>query len=143
MKRLKTSSLRKFLILVMVITLLCIPFSFAEDGSYNLGNVEKHITIQDNGATQIAEDVTYKISGTVNGVYRDVAISGNQSIDNISVETPGYYNTVEVINSSNNVQIKVWLYKDEAKTQKVSDEDVRIIYHYNFNKGVKIYNDIA
>ena len=143
MKRLKTSSLRKFLILVMVITLLCIPFSFAEEGSYDLGNVEKHIIIQDNGATQIAEDVTYKISGTVNGVYRDVAISGNQSIDNISVETPGYYNTVEVINSSNNVQIKVWLYKDEAKTQKVSDEDVRIIYHYNFNKGVKIYNDIA
>ena len=29
------------------------------------------------------------------------------------------------------------------KTQKVSDEDVKVIYHYNFLKGVKIYNDIA
>lgn len=135
-------NLKKFAIILLILTFLLAPVSFAE-GEYSLPSVEKHINVLDDGTTNISEDVTYSVSGTVNGVYRDVSISGQQRIENISVETPGYYNTVEVLNSSNKVTIKVYLYKDEAKTQKVSDENVRVIYHYNFIKGVKIYNDIA
>ena len=135
-------NLKKFTIILLVFTLLILPLSFAE-GDYTLPNVEKHINVTDDGTTIISEDITYSISGTINGVYRDVGLSGDQRLENISVETPGYYNTLEVINSSNKVKIKVHLYKDEAKTEKVSDEDVRVIYHYNFIKGVKIYDDIA
>lgn len=135
-------NLKKFTIILLVFTLLILPLSFAE-GDYTLPNVEKHINVTDDGTTIISEDITYSVSGTINGVYRDVGLSGDQRLENISVETPGYYNTLEVINSSNKVKIKVHLYKDEAKTEKVSDEDVRVIYHYNFIKGVKIYDDIA
>ncbi|OED30779.1 DUF2207 domain-containing protein [Methanosphaera sp. WGK6] len=127
----------------MIITILTVPAAFADDGHYNFQSVEKNIIISDDGTAIISEDVNYIISGTINGVYRDIPLSGEQRLENISVETPGYYNTVELINSSDNIQIKVWLYKDEAKTQKVSNEDVEVIYHYNFIKGVKIYNDIA
>ena len=135
-------NLKKFAIILLILTFLLAPVSFAE-GEYSLPSVEKHINVLDDGTTSISEDVTYSVSGTINGVYRDVSLSGQQRIENISVETPGYYNTVEVLNSSNKVTIKVYLYKDEAKTEKVSDENVRVIYHYNFIKGVKIYNDIA
>ncbi|WP_455645677.1 DUF2207 domain-containing protein [Methanosphaera sp.] len=144
MKRLSIPSLKKFIILLMIITLLTVPAAFAdEDQGYSFQSVEKNIIISDDGTAIISEDVNYRIHGTINGVYRDIPISGEQRLENVSVETPGYYNTVELINSSDNIQIKVWLYKDAAKTQKVSNENVEVIYHYNFIKGVKIYNDIA
>lgn len=135
--------LKKFIIFLIILTLLVVPATFASDDYFTLPSIEKNINITDDGTAIISENVEYGISGTVNGVYRDVAISGGQYLDNISVETPGYYNTLEVINSSNSVRLKVYLYKDEAKTQKVSDENVQVIYKYNFIKGVKIYNDIA
>lgn len=139
----KRNSLKNIAVILIILTILCMPASFAVDGDYSLPSVVKDINITDDGTAIISENITYSITGTVNGVYRDVSLSGNQRLENISVETPGYYNTLEVINSSGKTQLKVWLYKDEAKTQKVSDEDVSVIYHYNFIKGVKIYNDIA
>ena len=132
---------RKFSIVFFILMFLLIPVTFA--GDYELPEVIEDITIQPDGATVISQDIIYRISDTVNGVYRDINLDGDQSITNVSVETPGYYNTVEVLRKGNTFTIKVWLYKDSAKTQKVSDEDVRVIYHYTFNKGVKIYNDIA
>lgn len=139
----KRNSLKNIAVIFIILTILCMPASFAADGDYSLPSVVKDINITDDGTAIISENITYSITGTVNGVYRDVSLSGDQRLENISVETPGYYNTLEVINSSGKTQLKVWLYKDEAKTQKVSDEDVSVIYHYNFIKGVKIYNDIA
>jgi uncharacterized membrane protein len=119
------------------------PISYSSNSQYDLGNVNKDIVIRDDGTCIITEDVTYDIHENINGVYRTILLSGAQSIDNVSVESPGYYNKLEVINSTNNVTFKVWLYSDEAKTQKVNPAVVRVIYHYNFNKGVKLYNDIA
>jgi len=122
---------------------LITPLSFAATGSYSLPNAKETIVVQDDATTVITDEITYSISGTVNGVTKIIPLSGEQSITNIFVETPGYYNTLEVENSSNQVTFRVWLYKDPQRTQKVSDEDVKVIYHYNFIKGVKVYNDIA
>ena len=132
-----------FISLFLLSIFLILPLSFAATGSYSLPEAKETIVVQDDGTTVITDEITYSISGTVNGVTRIIPLSGEQSITNISVETPGYYNTLEVDNSNNQVNLKVWLYKDSQKTQKVSDEDVKVIYHYNFIKGVKIYNDIA
>ncbi len=96
----------------------------------------------------------YDIEGQVNGTYRDIPIDTNQSITDLSVETPGYYNKLQVLDLEGNditnqrtftddIRIKVWLYKDEGYTQKINNEKVPVKFRYTFNKGLKIYNDIA
>ncbi|MCD7781303.1 MAG: DUF2207 domain-containing protein [Methanosphaera sp.] len=137
------SKYTKIASLIVIALFLLMPMVVAEDGDYNIGDVNKDIKILDDGTAVITENITYSITGQVNGVYRTIGLSGDQSISNVTVETPGYYNTVEIENSTNSTIIKVWLYTDEDKTQKVNDADVEVVYHYNFNKGVKMYNDIA
>lgn len=112
-------------------------------GDYTITNADENMKVLDDGTVEITQTITYEITGEVNGVYRTIPVDGNQSIENITVTTPGYYNKVEVENTSTGRNIKVWLYKDKQQTQKVSDETVTVTYHYNFLKGVKIYNDIA
>ena len=137
------SRMKLFISVILLLMFLITSLSFAATGSYSLPDAKESIVVLDDATTVVTDEITYSISGTVNGVTKIIPLSGQQSITNISVETPGYYNTLEVENSSNQITFKVWLYKDEQKTQKVSDEDVKVIYHYNFIKGVKIYNDIA
>lgn len=134
---------RKIFIMLMLLLVLLAPVSMAADGSYTLPNAEETITVLDDATTVVQSNITYSITGSVNGVSKIIVVDGQQSVSNITVETPGYYNKVEVINESKQVMIKVWLYKDESKTEKVSDCDVNVIYRYNFNKGVKVYNDVA
>ena len=136
-------NMKYFISILLVLIFIITPLTYAADGTYSLPTAKESIVVKDNGLTTVTDEITYSISGTVNGASRIIPLTGEQSITNISVETPGYYNTLEIQNASKQVTIKVWLYKDEAKTQKVSNEDVKIIYHYNIEKGVKIYNDIA
>ncbi|RAP52311.1 MAG: hypothetical protein BZ138_03290 [Methanosphaera sp. rholeuAM270] len=131
-----------FSIIIIMLILVILPFTYAT-GTYSLPEVKETINVEDNGLATITDEYTYSIEGTVNGVTRTIPLSGQQSIADMQVETPGYYNTLEIENQNNQVTVKVWLYKDEAKTQKVSDENVKVIYNYKFEKGVKIYNDIA
>jgi len=140
---LNNSRIKLFISVILLLMFLITPLSFAATGSYSLPNAKETIVVQDDATTVITDEITYSISGTVNGVTKIIPLSGEQSITNIFVETPGYYNTLEVENSSNQVTFRVWLYKDPQRTQKVSDEDVKVRYHYNFIKGVKVYNDIA
>lgn len=133
----------KLLIISIILMLIAIPASYAADGDYTIPQATSEVTVQDDGLTIISEDIIYSIEGSVNGVYRDIPHDKEQKISNITVETPGYYNKVEIIEDTEKTRIKVWLYKDEAKTQKIYDENVEVIYNYNFHKGVKIYNDIA
>ena len=135
--------MKLFISILLLLTLILMPLSTVAAGTYSLPDAKEYITIQDDGITTVEDSITYSISGQVNGVTRTIPLSGQQSVEDITVETPGYYNTLEVQQDSTKVTLKVWLYKDEAKTQKVSDEDVNVIFHYNILKGVKLYNDIA
>lgn len=67
----------------------------------------------------ISEQITYVIEGSVNGTYREIPIERNQTIRNISVDTPGYYNDLQILNGYTRKTIKVWLYSDKEKTKKV------------------------
>ena len=140
---LNNSRMKLVISFILLLMLLIMPFSFAATGSYSLPSAKETILVQDDGTTVITDEITYSITGSVNGVTKIIPLSGQQSLTDISVETPGYYNTLDIEESASSVTIKVWLYKDAQKTQKISDEDVKVIYHYNFLKGVKIYNDIA
>lgn len=139
----KNNRLKAFVSIFLLLLLFIIPLSYAATGTYTLPDAKETISIKEDGLTTITDEITYSITGTVNGVTRIIPISGQQQISNIQVETPGYYNKVEVENNNNQVTIKIWLYTDEAKTQKLSDSNVKVIFHYNIEKGVKIYNDIA
>ena len=133
----------KKIIPLLIFMLLIVPVSFAANGDYKIPEAVKYVEIEDDGSCIITEEILYDIDGEVNGTYRDIPLRGDQSVTNISVETPGYYNTLEVLEYSDKTRIKAWLYKDKEKTQKVNDEKVKVIYKYTFNKGVKVYNDIA
>ncbi|OED30780.1 DUF2207 domain-containing protein [Methanosphaera sp. WGK6] len=132
------------LVIVLLFTSLSVVFSEEDnDRDYNIPFVEKILSINSDGSVDIKEDYNYTFYGTFNGVTRDIPLSGEQSIENISVETPGLYNTVEVKNYSNTVHIIVHLFSDAEKTKSVTNQSANIIYNYTFNKGVKIYDDVA
>ena len=128
---------------LLIIMLLIVPVSYAVNNNYEIPEAVKHVEVEDDGSCVITEEIVYDVYGSINGTYRDIPISGNQSVTNISVETPGYYNTMEVLGDSNKKCVKVWLYKDKDKTEKVSNTKVKVIYKYTFNKGLKVYNDVA
>ncbi len=136
-------NMKKLFIISLILMFLLVPVSFADDGDYTIPSAIKDITVLDDGSTVISEEIVYDIEGRINGVYRDIPLEANQTITDISVDTPGFYNTVEVIEDNHRTRIKVWLYADEDKTQKTYDAKVAVTYKYTFNKGVKIYNDIA
>lgn len=136
--------LRLFLIISIISVFFVASASSSDVGrDYDIPFVEKIIQIHDDGLINITEDFNYTFRGTYNGVYRDLPISGNQSVSNISVETPGLYNDFTVTNTSGNVRITVRLYKDAQKTQGVSNQSANIIYHYSYHKALKMYNDVA
>ena len=135
--------MKKIFIISVILMFLLIPVTYADDGDYEIPHAIKDINVQDDGSVIISEQISYDIDGSINGVYREIPLLNNQSITNISVSTPGYYNTLEVIDENGKTKIKVWLYKDSQKTQKTYDAKVTVTYNYTFNKGVKIYNDIA
>lgn len=147
---------KKISIILLFLMLLLVPFTFATDGDYKLPEVTKHVEVKDDGSCDITEEIVYDIEGTVNGTYRDINIDGynNQSVSNLSVETPGYYNRIEILDSNDkivdsnsrfneSIRIKVWLYNDKERTQKINNQKVPVIFKYTFNKGVVIYNDVA
>lgn len=139
-------NIRKLSILVIVVMFLLIPATYAdnnENSDYSIYVVVKQHNITKDGTVHIKEDVNYTFQDNINSLSRFIPISGNQSISNISVETPGFYNKIEVENKTNGVKIKVLLYTDEARTQYASGDNARIIYNYNLNNGVKMYNDVA
>lgn len=127
----------------IILLFMIIPFSFASDGDYTIPEATVDLNISENGTVIVTESIVQDIEGRVNGSYRVIPLKDGQSISNLTVETPGYYNKVDVISNSSEVKIKVWLYKDKAKTQKINNEKVRIIYRYTFNKLVKLHNDVA
>ena len=116
----KNNTLKKFLMLFLITLLLISPIAA---GNYQLPSADVDVVVHDDATATITQKIVYDINGTVNGVYYRMPLNGEQDVENISVETPGYYNTLEVNKTNNQIQLKVWLYKDAAKTQKVNDAD--------------------
>ena len=133
----------KKIILALVFILMLVSPVVVASSIFSLPHVSETVEVTTDARCLVTQDVTYDLNGEINGTYRTIPLSGKQVVDDISVETPGYYNTVEVINQSDSTQIKVHLFADEAKTQKVRDTKVNVVYHYTVKNAVKVYNDIA
>lgn len=135
--------IKKIFIISLILMLLFVPTSFAANGDFKIPSAIKDVTVNDDGSVFISEQITYVIEGSVNGTYREIPIERNQTIRNISVDTPGYYNDLQILNGYTRKTIKVWLYSDKEKTKKVEDATVKVTYNYTIDKGVRIYNDVA
>ena len=137
------NNIKKLMVFFIISLFLLMPVAFADDGDYSIPEANVHVDITDDGTAIITENITQDIEGSVNGVFRKIPIAQGQSISDVEVITPGYYNTPQISQENGSVTIKVWLFKDEAKTQKIYDEKVTVIYKYKFNKAVKMHNDIV
>ena len=137
------NKMKKLMVLLLLSLFLLMPVAFADDGDYTIPEATVKVDISDNGTAIVTESITQDIEGSVNGVFREIPVASGQSISDVEVQTPGYYNTPEVIQQDGKVKIKVWLYRDPAKTQKIHDDKVTVIYKYKYNKLVKMHNDVA
>lgn len=115
----------------------------AADRSYTIPFINMDLYPQDDGSLHVKETIHFSFSGTFNGIYRDLPLSGNQQLQNIKVSSQGAYSRFELINSSNNRRIKVYLYSDPQMTTPVTDKDVDVFIEYDFTYIIKFYNDIA
>lgn len=133
-----------FSIIIVILTLFSVScVTSQQNQDYSIPFVEKIISIQPDGSVNITEDFNYTIRATPFDIYRDIMLGDNQEISNISVETPGLYNSYTVTDTSNGVRIKVSLYADAGKTQPVVNQSANIVYHYRYTKGINLYNDVA
>ena len=80
---LNSNRMKFFISLFLLSIFLILPLSFAATGSYSLPEAKETIVVQDDGTTVITDEITYSISGTVNGVTRIIPLSGEQSITNM------------------------------------------------------------
>lgn len=129
--------------IIIILIAIFLILSYVFQPNYSIPEATKHIEVRDDGSCVITEEIIMDIKGSVNGTYRDLPVKGNQSVTNISVETPGYYNNLELGGNSTNTRIRVWLYNDKEHTQKINNQKVPVIYKYTYNNALKIYDDVA
>ena len=67
---LNNSRIKLFLLVMLLLIFFITPLSFAATGSYSLPEAKETIVVQDDGTTVITDEITYSISGTVNGVTK-------------------------------------------------------------------------
>jgi uncharacterized membrane protein len=115
--------------------------AFAKD--YSIPSLNMDLFPQDDGALHVNEVIHYSFTGTYNGVYRDIPISGNQQLKNIQVSAQGAYIKSSVSNSGGMERITVYLYSNPQKTVPITDKDVTVTVSYDFLHGMKFYNDVA
>lgn len=115
----------------------------AADRSYTIPFINMDLFLQDDGSLHVKETIHYSFSGTYNGIYRDIPLSGTQQIENVKVSTQGAYSRFTETDSSNNHRITVYLYSDSQMTTPVTDKDVDVTIEYDFTHIVKFYNDVA
>lgn len=115
--------------------------AFARD--YSIPSIDMDLFPQNDGSLHVKEVIHYSFTGTYNGIYRDIPISGNQQVENIKVSAQGAYTKFNTSYSGGMERIKVFLYSNPQKTTSITDKDVTVTIEYDFLHGIKFYNDIA
>ena len=114
----------------------------ADDVEYSLTNGLIDLIVEENGLLHVHETISYHFDSTANGVYRNIPLKDNQEIKNLKVSTKGAYCDYSVTYEDNKAKIKVYLYKDSEKTQKISpNTNIKVNYEYDMTHVVKLYTD--
>ncbi|MBQ6098803.1 MAG: DUF2207 domain-containing protein [Methanobrevibacter sp.] len=128
-----------FLVLFSAIAVV----SADDDKSYSINQAFIELNVENNGLLHVDEIYDYTFHGTYNGIYRDIPLKEGESIENVTVDTKGAYSVVEVTQEDGIAHIKVYLYADEAHTQKISNAQVYAYISYDMKNTVTIFNDVA
>lgn len=128
-----------FFILISAIALV----SADDDKSYSIDQAFVELTVGSNGLLHVDEIYDYTFEGTFNGVYRDIPLKEGQSIDNITVDTKGAYSVTKVSDEAGIKHLKIYLYADEAHTQKIANTEVYVYISYDMKNTVTLFNDVA
>ena len=116
---------------------------YADDNSYSISRADFIIDVGENGILHIKESFLYSFDGEFNGVYREIPIKNGESLENIRITTDGAYSDYKISSNGEYYTIKIYLYADEAKTQKISNQNVKINIEYDHINAINIYNDIG
>ncbi len=114
-----------------------------DDRSYSITQGAIDLIVDTNGMLHVNETYDYSFDGTFNGVYRDIPLKTNESIENIHVSADGAYTKVEQSQKDGMQHLKIYLYSDAAKTQPISNTDVKIHISYDMKNVVTVYSDCA
>ena len=116
---------------------------YAEDREYSIVDAIIDLTVHNDGLLHVNESYTYSFKGTFNGVYRDIPLKSGESLENLNVHVDGAYATYDVGEKNGKKHITVYLWADEAHTQKIHDQKVKITYSYDMKGVVTLFNDIG
>ena len=130
------------ILLISIFFISVLPAVSAVDYSIPYANVD--IQVFDDGLINVYEEIDYHFDSSANGVYRDIPLKRNQSVENLHVYVDGAYAEYQILYEGNTERIKIYLYRDAAKTQKIqAGTDVKVYLQYDFTHVVKIYNDVG
>ena len=132
-----------FLLLFLITSTISCVYADDDDRSYSITQALVDIIVDTNGMLHITETFDYSFDGTFNGVYRDIPLKEGESISNIHVSAEGAYTKVEQHQEDGTQHIKIYLYSDAAKTQPISDTNVKVHISYDMKNVVTVYQDTA
>ena len=137
-------NLKNKALVVLLLGLFFISVSQAAAVDYSLINAHVDMEVYDNGLVNVAEEIDYHFDSSANGVYRDIRLKEGQTIENLQVDVDGAYCKYVVIPDGYTQRIKVYLYRDAAKTQKItSGTNVKLYLQYDMTNVARVYNDVG
>lgn len=132
------------IILLFLILLSAMAFVSADDDKqYSIDQAFIELTVGSDGLLHVDEIYDYTFQGTFNGVYRDIPLKEGESITNLTVNAKGAYPVVKVTDGDGVKHIQIYLYADEAHTQKISNTKVYIYISYDMENSITLFNDVA
>ena len=136
---------KAFCILVFIsLVFSALAFVSADDGrSYSITDAIVNLTVEDSGLLHVDERYDYSFQGTYNGVYRDIPLKSQESIENIKVSAIGAYPTYTASDENGQKHLKIYLYGDADHTKKIRDCDVSVFISYDMKNTVTLFNDVA
>ena len=137
-------NLKNKALIVLVLALFVISISSVSAVDYSLTGARIDMEVQDNGLLNVAEEIDYHFDSSANGVYRDIRLKEGQSVENLQVYVDGAYYRYDIIPQGNTERVKIYLFRDAAKTKKItSGTDVKVYLQYDMPKVVRVYNDVG
>lgn len=137
----KRKAIAIFLISIFLLSAVSAS-SASDDIKYTLTEGIVDLFVNPNGLLHVNETIKYHFDSSANGVYRDIKLKDNQTIENLHIFVEGAYGEYQIIPNENTYRIKVYLYTDKTKAHKINPEsNITIHYIYDFTHVVKIYKD--
>ena len=137
-------NLKNKALIVLLLALFVISISSVSAVDYSLTGARIDMEVQDNGLLNVAEEIDYHFDSSANGVYSDIRLKEGQSVENLQVYVDGAYYRYDIIPQGNTERVKIYLFRDAAKTKKItSGTDVKVYLQYDMPKVVRVYNDVG